>query len=187
MCGAVCLIYCPNGNVLDARGCPLCQCKPACTSVTCKLGCPNGFARDANGCEMCACAPAPTACAAADCGPPPPNWPMTCSDGSTITPKCERNASGKCALTMPTCPADCASQKEAAACSKLTHCRWLEPGCSQPKLEAVGCFAKLLVDCQKLGCPAGKSCQRRVINPCPAPAPGAVTCAACGMEITLCL
>ena len=27
-CGPVCEIYCPNGNVLDARGCPTCRCKP---------------------------------------------------------------------------------------------------------------------------------------------------------------
>ncbi|BFZ08892.1 hypothetical protein BsWGS_11931 [Bradybaena similaris] len=27
-CGPVCRIYCPNGFVLNRRGCPICRCKP---------------------------------------------------------------------------------------------------------------------------------------------------------------
>ena len=31
-CGPTCDIYCPYGNVIDAKGCPLCRCKTACRS-----------------------------------------------------------------------------------------------------------------------------------------------------------
>ncbi|KAK7088791.1 BPTI/Kunitz domain-containing protein 1-like [Littorina saxatilis] len=26
-CGFVCAIWCPNGNVMDSRGCPTCKCR----------------------------------------------------------------------------------------------------------------------------------------------------------------
>merc|ERR1711962_519324 len=28
-CGPVCFMYCPHGNKLDSKGCPLCACNPA--------------------------------------------------------------------------------------------------------------------------------------------------------------
>jgi hypothetical protein len=41
-CGPVCDIFCEYGNVLDAAGCPTCQCKPApadpCAGVKCATG-----------------------------------------------------------------------------------------------------------------------------------------------------
>jgi hypothetical protein len=42
VCGPVCAIACPNGNVLDANGCPTCQCNPPptdpCATVKCAAG-----------------------------------------------------------------------------------------------------------------------------------------------------
>jgi hypothetical protein len=73
VCGPVCDIYCQYGNVLDAWGCPTCQCKPApgcptgshavtCTSDTaCTLDC-SEYQRGADGCQLCACR-TPATCA----------------------------------------------------------------------------------------------------------------------------
>ncbi len=42
VCGPVCTIYCEYGNVLDAKGCPTCQCNPppadSCAAVLCPTG-----------------------------------------------------------------------------------------------------------------------------------------------------
>ncbi|XP_064598072.1 BPTI/Kunitz domain-containing protein 4-like isoform X2 [Liolophura sinensis] len=61
-CPAVCAIYCPNGNVLDHRGCPTCRCRtdppPTCGPV-CAIYCPNGNVLDHRGCPTCRCRPGP--------------------------------------------------------------------------------------------------------------------------------
>jgi len=61
ICGPVCDIYCPYGNVLDDKGCPTCKCNPGptiCPAIKC-TACPYGYLVDANGCQTCDCAPAP--------------------------------------------------------------------------------------------------------------------------------
>jgi len=61
LCGPVCDIYCAYGNVLDANGCPTCNCNPVptvCPAIKCKA-CPFGFLPDASGCQTCSCAPDP--------------------------------------------------------------------------------------------------------------------------------
>ncbi|XP_071098249.1 BPTI/Kunitz domain-containing protein 4-like [Haliotis cracherodii] len=71
LCGPVCMIYCPFGNVLDSNGCPTCSCnwptsnapsvekKALCFNAQmalCDLWCPSGrMAHDANGCPLCKC------------------------------------------------------------------------------------------------------------------------------------
>ncbi|CAK9294385.1 unnamed protein product [Gordionus sp. m RMFG-2023] len=59
-CPPVCLMYCEFGNVLNANGCPICQCKPNpnCGPV-CAIYCQFGNVMDANGCPTCQCKPNP--------------------------------------------------------------------------------------------------------------------------------
>jgi hypothetical protein len=64
----VCSLWCPQGYVVDERGCETCTCLPpadagvadagaTCGPTFCSLACPNGFLRDDAGCERCVCAP----------------------------------------------------------------------------------------------------------------------------------
>ncbi|XP_046543734.1 BPTI/Kunitz domain-containing protein 4-like [Haliotis rubra] len=72
ICGPVCMIYCPFGNVLDSSGCPTCKCnwpepsdapEPAKKAICfnpqmalCDLYCPTGrMAHDSQGCPICRC------------------------------------------------------------------------------------------------------------------------------------
>jgi hypothetical protein len=73
MCGGVCDIFCQYGNVLDANGCPTCQCNP------------------------------PPACTTDDCGPAPPVAAPYCPTGTIVGGGCGRNADGKCAWLPATC------------------------------------------------------------------------------------
>ncbi|HJX65264.1 MAG TPA: hypothetical protein VJ860_15085 [Polyangia bacterium] len=60
VCGPVCEIYCPYGNVLDANGCPTCSCNPPpCPAMKC-ASCPYGYVKDASGCLTCTCLPDPS-------------------------------------------------------------------------------------------------------------------------------
>jgi hypothetical protein len=234
MCGPVCAIFCPNGNVLDQRGCPTCQCNPPpaclpvacdlacpngyqkddrgcplckcnpgpmCTPVTCRIFCPNGFKKDERGCEICQCNP-PT-CEPKECPSPAPGAPnMICPDGTIAGPVCERTSEGRCAWIFRSCSdTDCSSARTAVACGRLATCRWLEPGCTEPRLPVAGCFPRASLNCAVSGCPLGKQCVKRVVNPCsgvggPTPAgdtarPALVAppggCTACGQEISVCL
>lgn len=169
-CPPVCAIFCPYGNVLDERGCPTCTCNPR------------------------ECKPAECAAAAA-----PKPLPMMCPDGTTSgTQTCERDSKGKCHWVTSTCPpvAGCASATTRAACQAKLTCRWLVPGCTEPKLATPGCYERTAIGCIAGSCPAGKTCTTQVIDPCsdrlsamPAepmliPPP---TCDACGQQITVCL
>jgi hypothetical protein len=69
----VCNIYCPWGNVTDANGCQLCQCKPA------------------------------PACTQNECGPPPPFAQPICQGGTVIAAKCVRGTDDKCSWQGPIC------------------------------------------------------------------------------------
>ncbi|CAK9294382.1 unnamed protein product [Gordionus sp. m RMFG-2023] len=59
-CPPVCMMYCEFGNVLNAIGCPTCQCKPnpKCGPV-CRMYCEFGNVLDVNGCPICQCNPNP--------------------------------------------------------------------------------------------------------------------------------
>lgn len=226
MCGPICDIFCPNGNVIDDRGCPTCKCKPVvcplalacspcpygskkddkgcetcqcnpppqCNPVTCKIACPNGFETGADGCPICACKPA--TCEQRECGGPPPGAPLIkCWDGSIGGPVCERTNEGRCAWIFRQCPdqpSDCAAAHDANTCDAKAACRWLEPGCTEPKLPSAGCFDKALIGCGDGLCPAGKTCLKRVINPCAGAKAGIVAppvdaCAVCGVTVAICL
>jgi hypothetical protein len=233
MCGPVCAIFCPNGNVLDERGCPTCRCNPPpmcpavacdlfcrygyqkddkgcevckcnpppmCTPVTCKLFCPHGFKKDAQGCEICACNDPPSTCSPQECGPAPGAPNHMCADGTVAGPVCERTSTGRCAWVFRECPDGCGDARTLTACLAMPACRWLEPGCTEPKLAVAGCYPRALIGCDQKACPDGRECVKRVINPCgspdsagaPAPLPGLVPppiggCAACGQTIAICL
>lgn len=80
VCGPVCLIYCPFGNVLDSQGCPTC----ACNKPTPGAACPT---------DQCT-------------GPGPKSANFKCSDGKTIGgPACVVDPSGVCNWTVVVCPA----------------------------------------------------------------------------------
>jgi hypothetical protein len=230
MCGPVCAIFCPNGNVLDERGCPTCRCNPPptcqpvtcdlfcrygfqkdekgcetckcnpppmCTPVTCRLFCQFGFKKDAQGCEICACNDPPATCTPQECGPAPLAPNHMCADGTVAGPVCERTATGRCAWIFRECPDGCGDARSPTACLALPACRWLEPGCTEPKLAVAGCYPRSLIGCDLRACPDGRQCVKRVINPCGSPdgatlpSPGLIPppggCAACGQTIAICL
>jgi hypothetical protein len=204
MCTPVtCKLYCAHGFKKDASGCEICECNPPPTcGPTCPIFCPNGVKKDANGCATCECNP-PT-CDRAECPAPAPGAPnQMCPDGSTGGPVCERTSDGRCAWIFRECPdIECSKARTAVACGRLAACRWLEPGCTEPKLPVAGCYPRAHLNCAASGCPLGKACVKRVVNPCsgavaPQPAagdpiaPGLIAppggCTACGQEISICL
>jgi len=80
----------------------------------------------------------------------------------------------------------CGTINDRAACEGDNRCRWLDPGCTEPKLAAAGCYDRADLECAPgSACSRGRICVKRVINPCPAGDAGA--CAACGAELALCL
>jgi hypothetical protein len=122
-----------------------------------------------------------------------------CSDGSTGGPVCERTDSGHCAWIFRSCPDEaCGNARNAASCAALAACRWLQPGCTEPRLPLAGCYARSLLDCETRGCPAGRQCVKRVIDPCagavlaPSAAPSLIAppppvCTACAQTVSICL
>ncbi|XP_062595654.1 antistasin-like [Saccostrea cucullata] len=70
LCGPVCMIWCPFGNVQDENGCPTCRCRGEhttttkepitkvtqnlCSGVMCDIYCPQGH-KMVDGCPVCAC------------------------------------------------------------------------------------------------------------------------------------
>ncbi len=138
----------------------------ACGPV-CLIFCEFGNVKDANGCPTCKCNPAPTC------------KPVLCKLGC-------REGFKKDAMGCELCecaPATCAGELR-PACDKDDRCRWLEPGCTEPKLAAAACFDKKDVDCrQDKDCSGGRQCVKRTINTCP---PGA-QCLTCASPATICL
>ena len=64
ICGPVCMIHCPFGNVLDKHGCPTCTCRPnpdirPCPVYKCAVYCVDGYVKDRRGCTTCKCRHAP--------------------------------------------------------------------------------------------------------------------------------
>ena len=77
VCGPVCDIYCPFGNVLDSQGCPTCTCNKPTPGQTCPS-------------DQCM-------------GPSPLSQNYKCVDGRIGGPACVVNASGVCTWTIVTC------------------------------------------------------------------------------------
>ena len=99
MCGPVCAIFCPHGNVLDDRGCPTCRCNPPpmCPAVACDLFCRYGYQKDDKGCEVC------------KCNPPPMCTPVTCKLGCPFGFKKDAQGCEICACNEP--PGTCSAQE----------------------------------------------------------------------------
>ncbi len=205
-CGPVCKIFCQYGNVNDAQGCPTCACNPgpACAKDECGVapGVPSQKCWDGTvagpvcqrnaagtcGWTITKC-PTPPACTKNDCGPPPPV--AACGPGYTTNVTCDRQTTDACGWTRTCTPlpaASCGDYRDATTCGKDDRCRWLEPGCVEPKLSTAGCYESAAVNCNAdKDCGAGRQCLKRVVNPCPAPQAGAPVCAACGAVIAICL
>ena len=179
LCGPVCAIYCPYGNVLDDRGCPTCECNPApadgggdgpvlCGPV-CDIYCAYGNVLDDKGCPTCECNPAPADCPAIKC--------KACPFGYLI------DATGCQTCDCAPNPLGCGENLDPTTCASRDQCRWLEPGCGTPPLPVAGCYEQALIGCTSDGdCTEGRTCLKRVIDPC-----AQSSCSACGQTISLCL
>jgi hypothetical protein len=78
-------------------------------------------------------------------------------------------------------PLPCTSAADPAACDALVGCRWLEPGCTEPRLPARGCFP--LAECAgDFDCAGGRRCREYVYDPC-----AGLPCNACGGSTRVCL
>jgi hypothetical protein len=77
-CGPVCQIFCENGNVLDAKGCPTCACNPPKPTDPCAVvKCAAGTHCEAHA-VMCVKAPCPPIAACVPNAPPPPPPSVFC-------------------------------------------------------------------------------------------------------------
>jgi len=54
-CGAVCLIFCSNGNILDTNGCPTCNCRQQVCGIPDDSSCEYGQEMDTSGCPTGQC------------------------------------------------------------------------------------------------------------------------------------
>jgi hypothetical protein len=146
-CGPVCDIFCQYGNVLDANGCPTCECNP------------------------------PPACTTDDCGPPPPFAAPYCPTGTIVGGGCARNTDGKCAWQPPTCkcpalrcdPSTCANGDVAdeggcatCTCKPPATCpAGTTPGSCPAVSCATSCAEGYALDangCQTCGCLSAATC-----------------------------
>jgi hypothetical protein len=190
-CGAsACLIYCPYGNKVDPNtGCQLCACNPppaACTKDDCgslppadySVKCEDGKVLyptcDRQSAGMCGwtfpkCPP--PVCPAIDCL-------NACPNGNRVDAK-------GCQTCQCNEPVACSTLGDWKSCTADARCQWLQPGCGTPALSTPGCFAREDVGCQGT-CSNGRTCLKRVIDPCYNPGGGA-SCDACGLTQTVCL
>lgn len=149
MCGAVCDIYCPYGNVLDSNGCPTCKCNPMpmCPQIKCATDCPFGFATDAKGCQTCTCKPDPKTCATDECGPMPAVGAIICPTAALS------DASGDAALAPVAPPYLCVRD------ANTGKCMWQPPNCRVcPALPCQACATGYEVGpdgCQTCTCRTG--------------------------------
>jgi hypothetical protein len=153
MCGPVCDIFCQNGNVLDANGCPTCECNP------------------------------PPPCLPGNCGPPPIYNPPVCagtivpgkctygpSGCAWDPPICEMCA----ALSCPTLKCANGYAPDANGCPTC-QCSTCPPGshavsCPQVKC-STACVDGYVHD--------ANGCQTCTCRQAPACAPGGVLCVTC--------
>jgi hypothetical protein len=130
--------------------------------------------------------------------PPPPCTPEECGTrpgdpNERCRPQCTRVYDGFCTWVAPPCapPPPCRYIQDRATCERQDSCRWLEPGCADPKLPVAGCYDRSDIDCAPdRPCTDGRTCFKRVVNPCLAPLnpdPNIGTCDACGAEVAVCL
>lgn len=100
VCPPLCKKLCPGGNVIDANGCPTCECKPLPCDGTIPETCTDSIP------QICECDPG-RACAQIECGgPPPPAQPMPCPDGSVPPFDCVRGDDRRtCGWRVRQCPA----------------------------------------------------------------------------------
>jgi hypothetical protein len=186
VCGPVCDIYCANGNVLDATGCPTCSCKPppdggpACPCapgtmqnafgcLTCGT-CSFGYVLDATGCPTCTCNSPPSVCPGMKCAACPPGYENV------------RDAYG--CLTCNCAPVlSCSQLSDATSCAARGDCAWLEPGyCPSPPPVREGCYDRAAVNCiTDKDCSDGRTCVEVGTKPC------TVGCDICGYTLYICL
>jgi hypothetical protein len=189
-------IACAYGNKIDPMtGCATCECNPApatCTLDQCPALPPIDYTMVcADGSVMkptCGRSTPGGMCIWTFPKCPPPKCPgaipacAACPNGGTLYP----DANG-----CPTCncapPKACAALTDWKSCTADMRCQWLQPGCGTPSLATPGCFAREEVGCQTDGdCPAGRTCLKRIVDPCFSPG-GGVSCDACGASQTICL
>lgn len=191
-CDAIaCALKCEFGLKVDPMtGCQQCACNPApltCTPGECGPGplvpsmkCSDGTvagpvcARSPGG--MCAwtltkCPP--TLCPAIACL-------RACPYGARV----DANGCQTCDCLEPQA---CGAIADWKTCTADMRCTWLQPGCGDPALSTAGCFSRTDVGCTGDGtCANGRTCLKRVVNPCYNPGGGA-SCDACGLVQTVCL
>jgi len=166
---------------------PSCATTPVCSADECGPGpktptkiCPDGSTagpvcnRDASGkCGWTVTTCPPVICPAIDCT-------RACPYGM------RKDVNG--CDTCDCLPAgDCTAYGDAATCQADPRCTWLIPGCGTPALASQGCYARADIGCISAdACSGGRTCLKRVVNPCP-PSDGGATCTACGLVETICL
>ncbi len=181
------------------------SCNPACTKEECAAAPPPPPVACATGPAVTRCertvqgvcllipgcgAPAPT-CSPESCAKlPVPD--LGCPPNRVQRTSCAAQPGGSCGWSV-TCeavtpaPPACAASRDRASCEKNATCRWLEPGCGDPKLPVAGCYERKEIGCAPgRTCSGGRQCLTRVINPC-LPAAGGASCDACGTTVSLCL
>ena len=186
VCGPVCDIYCANGNVLDANGCPTCACKPppdggpACPCapgtmqnafgcLTCGT-CSFGYVLDPTGCPTCTCNSPPSVCPGMKCAACPPGYENVRDANGCLTCNC-----------APVTP--CSQILDGIECAARGDCAWLEPGyCPSPPPVREGCYDRAAVNCiTDKDCSDGRTCVEVGTKPC------TVGCDICGYTLDICL
>ncbi|CAK9294383.1 unnamed protein product [Gordionus sp. m RMFG-2023] len=156
-CPPVCMIYCEFGNVLDANGCPTCQCKPNpnCPPV-CAIYCQFGNVMDASGCKTCQCNPAPSNLA---------SLPDTTLQGgrSGLVSNADSNAVTAVDMTALRCPPVCRIYCQFGNVLDVNSCPICQcnPNPNCPPVCHIYCQFGNVIDAN--GCPICK-CDRRPSN-----------------------
>lgn len=190
-CDAVaCPILCPYGIKTDpATKCQVCECNPApaaCTKNDCGSLPPVDYTmKCADGTVV---SPICERTSNTTCGWTFPKCPpvvcptIACLRACPYGARVDANGCSTCDCIEPQ---ECGALGDWKSCTADMRCTWLQPGCGTPALSTPGCFAREDVGCQGT-CSNGRTCLKRVINPCYNPGGGA-SCDACGQTQTVCL
>jgi hypothetical protein len=189
-CGAsACFIYCPYGRKIDPSGCEQCACNPApveCTMKDCAPLPPADYSMKCS--DGSVLNPVCEGQAGGTCGwtfpkcPPPVCPAIACLNACPYGNRVDEKGCQTCQCIEP---AACSTLGDWKTCTADMRCTWLQPGCGTPALSTPGCFAREDVGCQG-SCSNGRTCLKRVVNPCYNPGGGA-SCDACGLTQTVCL